>query len=157
MRPHAVSAPKSESPTGVAQRAGSRHGDAAMPRAGRRPAPRPAHENVFSSGDPKADKKVARGRMTIDATLDLHGHTQASAHVALRRFIIAAHGRGDRCVLVITGKGNPAAPDRGVLRARFRDWIEEEDLRARIARAAAAHQRHGGDGAYYVFLKRGAH
>jgi DNA-nicking Smr family endonuclease len=57
--------------------------------------------------------------------------------------------------LVITGKGDPASPGSGVLRVRFRDWLAEDALRVRIARASEAHRRHGGAGAFYVFLKGG--
>lgn len=109
----------------------------------------------FHAGDPKLDRRAGRGRLPIDAKLDLHGHTQASARRALEAFLIAAARRGDRCVIVVTGKGRPDAEGRGagVLRARLRDWLREDPLRALIARASPAHRRHGGDGAVYVFLK----
>lgn len=105
----------------------------------------------FSAGDPAMERRASRGRAEIDARLDLHGHTQTSAHNALRRFIEQRRARGDRCLLVITGKG---VAGQGVLRERVRAWISEPDLRAHIARAAEAHQRHGGAGAVYLFLRR---
>ncbi|VAW10984.1 hypothetical protein MNBD_ALPHA09-1151, partial [hydrothermal vent metagenome] len=49
---------------------------------------------------------MRRGRIDVDGTLDLHGMTQSHAHMALRGFLIAAQARGDRLVLVITGKGS---------------------------------------------------
>jgi DNA-nicking Smr family endonuclease len=107
--------------------------------------------------------------MPVDAVLDLHGHTQRTAYGALLRFVTDAHAHGARCLLVITGKGAPsisagisehsrgeklAGAGRGVLRSRFAGWLEEEPLRRLVSRASPAHQRHGGAGAFYIFLKR---
>jgi len=121
--------------------------------------PSPSREDPFQSGDPKVDRRAARGRMTIDATFDLHGHNQASARPALYGFLLEARRRGHRCVLVITGKGAGKAMgdgrSRGVLYQRLRDWLREEDFRQHITRASPAHQKHGGDGACYLFLKSG--
>ena len=117
-------------------------------------APRPQRHDPFSAGDPKADRMVRRGRRSIDATFDLHGHTQVTARAALYGFLLEARARGHSCVLIITGKGGSLDhAGRGVLRTRFRDWLAEDAFRQHIIRAAAAHPRHGGGGAFYVFLK----
>ncbi len=108
--------------------------------------------HAAQAGDPQLDRRAARGRMPIDATLDLHGYYQAGAHAALRAFIADANARRYRCVLVITGKGAQSSGS-GILRRRFLEWVEEPDLRQAIARIAQAHPRHGGAGAFYVFLK----
>ncbi|MEM8770007.1 MAG: Smr/MutS family protein [Pseudomonadota bacterium] len=108
--------------------------------------------NPFAAGDPKLDRLAARGRRPIDARLDLHGHTQASARTLLIRFIHEARNRGFRSVLIITGKGDQARGG-GVLRTRFQDWVREEPLRGQISRVSQAGLRHGGAGAFYVFLK----
>lgn len=115
----------------------------------------------FRGGDPRADRDVRRGRTPIDAVIDLHGHTQVTARKTLLAFLINARLADKRCVLVITGKGaspsplsNPASIGRGVLRARLGDWLKEEAFRELVVRASPAHQKHGGGGAFYVFLKR---
>jgi len=95
-------------------------------------------------------RRVRRGQSEIDARLDLHGHTQDTAHRELIEFILHESAFGSRCVLVITGKGRLGA---GVLRARLFDWIGDPDLRPLIAGYARAHLRHGGDGATYIFLR----
>ena len=121
------------------------------------PAPRPC---VFSAGDPRIERHVRRGRRTIDATFDLHGHTQASARGALLGFLLEARARGHRCVLVITGKGAPGSagmagrPSRGVLKTRLQEWLNEPDFRRHVIRASQSDPRHGGGGAFYVFLKK---
>jgi DNA-nicking Smr family endonuclease len=112
--------------------------------------------DAFSAGDPRFDRHASRGRLPIDATFDLHGHNQASARAALYGFLLEARRRGHRCVLVITGKGAREIAGRktgGVLQAKLRDWLMEDAFRQHIVRASAAHPRHGGSGAAYLFLK----
>lgn len=99
--------------------------------------------------DRGGEKRVRRGKLEIDATLDLHGHTQETGRSALLRFVQAAHSRGDRTIIVVTGAGRAG---QGVLRQRLPDWLAE--LRPFIAGYAQAHRQHGGAGAFYVFLKR---
>ena len=97
------------------------------------------------------EKKIRRGQTSISATLDLHGHTQVTAAATLESFLASQRRQGARCVLVITGKGKLGA---GVLRRRFMDWITSKDAGALVSGYAQAHQRHGGSGAFYVFLRR---
>lgn len=124
------------------------------------PAPRSAAApatHPFHAGDPAFDRRAGRGRLPIEAVLDLHGHSQASAHGALNRFVAGWHARGARCLLVITGKGGvrrDGTEIRGVLRQRFEEWLTEEPLRRLVSRASPAYRHHGGAGAFYVFLKQ---
>jgi DNA-nicking Smr family endonuclease len=97
------------------------------------------------------EKRIRRGQAPIHARLDLHGHTQASAQSTLLDFVIRERHAGARCVLVITGKGRSG---EGVIRQRFRDWLESPLARQHVSGFATAHQKHGGDGAFYVFLRR---
>ncbi len=96
------------------------------------------------------DKKVRRGRVEIDAKIDLHDMTQAEAKPALCKAIIRASNRNYQCVLVVTGKGLRL---NGVLRRNFPYWIQDPQIRPLIATYAQAHIRHGGLGAWYVFIK----
>ncbi len=96
------------------------------------------------------DKKVRRGRVNPDITLDLHDLSQVQARSRLKTQLIRAYNRNIRTVLVITGKGLRM---EGVLRRAFPDWMQDPDIRPIIAGFAQAHQRHGGAGAWYVFLK----
>jgi DNA-nicking Smr family endonuclease len=100
--------------------------------------------------DLSGQRRIRRGQSEIDARLDLHGHTQDTAHRELIEFILHESAAGSRCVLVITGKGRLGA---GILRARLQDWIANPDLRPVIAGYARAHPRHGGEGAAYIFLR----
>ena len=99
-----------------------------------------------------ADKRTRRGKISIDRRIDLHDMTQDVARDALLGAIISARSKHQRCVLVITGKGGLSY--KGVLRRMFPIWLAAPDIRPHIASYAQAHQRHGGNGAWYVFLKR---
>ena len=97
------------------------------------------------------EKRVRRGKLGIGASLDLHGHTQASAHAALIRFLRAAQNRAEATVIVITGVGRGG---EGVLKRALPDWLAGPDLRGLVSGFAQAHRTHGGAGAYYVFIRR---
>ncbi|HTQ84424.1 MAG TPA: Smr/MutS family protein [Pseudolabrys sp.] len=96
--------------------------------------------------------RVARGHEAIDGRLDLHGLTQSEAHAALLRFLRAASARGARLVLVITGKGGDDG--RGILRRQLPHWLALPDLRALVVGFEQASTRHGGEGAWYISVRR---
>ncbi|WP_406720218.1 MULTISPECIES: Smr/MutS family protein [Thioclava] len=110
--------------------------------------------------DHKAHKAMTRGKLVPDAKIDLHGMTQAEAHPELIRFILRAQDHGHRLVLVITGKGkvvedwDPIPTRRGVLRHQVPQWLRLPPLGPVVMQVSQAHQRHGGEGAYYVYLRR---
>lgn len=111
--------------------------------------------------EPNLKQRLQRGREEIDGTIDLHGMRQVEAHAALTRFIHARSARGDRTLLVITGKGLKKLGDdaaviveRGVLRAMLPVWLTEPNLAPLVAGWDSAAQGHGGDGAFYVRLRR---
>jgi len=105
-------------------------------------------------------KKMVRGKLAPEARIDLHGLTLASAHPRLTRFILDAHAQGKRLVLVITGKGRDRDNDgpipirRGVLRHQVPSWLTAPPLGAVVLDIRTAHLKHGGEGAFYVYLKR---
>jgi DNA-nicking Smr family endonuclease len=101
--------------------------------------------------DVNQDKRVRRGRVVIDTKIDLHDMTQTLARPALHKAIIRAANRNKTCLLVVTGKG---LRGDGVLRRNFPIWIADPAVRPLIASYAPAHLKHGGGGAWYVFLKR---
>jgi DNA-nicking Smr family endonuclease len=96
------------------------------------------------------EKRVRRGRLAIAARFDLHGHTQVSAARALPDFLERQQADGARCVLVITGKGREG---QGVLRRNFLLWLESPPARRLVSGYAESHPKHGGAGAFYVFLR----
>ena len=86
--------------------------------------------------------------------------TSARAHAACLGFLSDCLSRGLRFVLVITGKGARGPergffePRRGILREQLPGWLRASPLRGHIIGIYEAHQRHGGRGAFYIYLKR---
>ena len=113
--------------------------------------------------DRRTADRLRKGDRVPDARIDLHGMTVERAHPALMRFVADALARNFRCVLVITGKGGRSelgddAPfmrrDRGVLRQHAPRWLLAGPHARQIVGIYAAHRRHGGEGAFYVYLKK---
>ncbi len=100
---------------------------------------------------------LRRGGIEIDAHLDLHGFTRGDAARKVAAFLAQSAHRGLRCVLVITGQGrsDPLAEARGVLRRELEDWLNEPATRPSVLACVPARGRDGGQGAFYVLLRRG--
>lgn len=110
--------------------------------------------------DAKTFGKMTRGKLAPQARIDLHGMTIAQAQPELVRFIMSAAQRQLRLVLVITGKGKSKPsygpiPERiGVLKHNVPQWLRQAPISQIVMDVAPAHQKHGGGGAYYVYLRR---
>lgn len=116
--------------------------------------------------DRKKVRKIRSGQVDIEARIDLHGMRQDEAHVALVRFLHRCQAKGQRWVLVITGKGklttsDPDAPfdmtqqrERGVLKRNVPRWLDEADLRPLVVSYTTAAIQHGGEGAFYIHLRK---
>ncbi len=104
------------------------------------------------------DRQIARGVVVPDSTLDLHGHTLHSAHALLDTGLERAVARGDRVLLLVTGR--PPRPEserphaRGAIRAAVADWLAASRHAGAIAAVRGAHPRHGGAGALYLVFRR---
>jgi len=103
--------------------------------------------------EPRRKQRLSRERDPIEARIDLHGFGRFEAEDQLRGFLTSCQARGMRAVLVITGQGRLGG---GVIRASFAEWMQSPALRGVVSGFTVAHQRHGGNGAFYVTLKRRA-
>ncbi|MDJ0821944.1 MAG: Smr/MutS family protein [Paracoccaceae bacterium] len=110
--------------------------------------------------DTKAFARLKRGKLVPEARIDLHGMTLDRAFPALTQFILSSQARGLRLVLVITGKGqredpyDPMPRRRGVLKQQVPQWLRMAPLGQAVLQVSEAHRKHGGEGAYYVYLRR---
>ncbi|MEM7423430.1 MAG: Smr/MutS family protein [Pseudomonadota bacterium] len=113
--------------------------------------------------DRRSADRLRRGKRAPDATIDLHGMSAARAHGACLTFLSGAIARGLRVVLVITGKGGRSMSDddaewmassRGILRSALPGWLRASPLGGQIVGVYEASAKHGGSGAFYVYLKR---
>jgi len=96
---------------------------------------------------------LSRGHLQLEARIDLHGLIQGEAHGILLDFLMRAHDRGLRHVLVITGKGSSLGSD-GALKRAVPLWFSKPEYRYLISSYEQAAQHHGGEGALYVRLSR---
>lgn len=99
----------------------------------------------------ESERQVKRGKVRIDDTCDLHFYSENVAHVIMKEFVVRKRREGCRCVLVITGKGHGG---EGRIRRSFRLWLETKEAYSLISGYSPAHYKHGGEGAFYLFLRR---
>ena len=109
------------------------------------------------SFDRDVDRALSKGKRAIEAKLDLHGMTLTAAERAVAHFLADSSAQNRRVVLIVTGKGLRLEGGRvfgGRIRAEFSGWLARPENRARVAGVRPAHPRHGGNGAFYVLLRR---
>jgi DNA-nicking Smr family endonuclease len=154
-----ASTPTSQAPTSGKASAATREPSAApVAKAKSRP-PAP-----LADFDRRKVRQIASGKIEVEARIDLHGSRQRDARARLHAFLLAAHAKGHKTVLVITGKGGEEPADglgslmgerqRGVIRRNVPHWLEDPDLRAVVLSYTQAGPRHGGAGALYVQLRK---
>lgn len=113
--------------------------------------------------DKRTEMRMRRGKVRLDARIDLHGLSRQEAHRALIAFLRGSQDAGRKSVLVITGKGGrqndeediyAARTEGGILRRAVPKWLNEAPLRAMVHAFSHAAPKDGGVGALYVMLKR---
>ncbi|MGH6696370.1 Smr/MutS family protein [Sphingopyxis sp.] len=136
---------------------------AAAPRAPvKLPPPRRTHQAATLDGH--WDRRLRKGLVRPDLSIDLHGHTLASAQTLLDDAIGRGLMRGARVLLVVAGRLRPGADrlpmmhgdprPRGAIRASLPDWLAYSPYADQIVALRPAHISHGGAGAVYVILRR---
>src|SRR5215472_4952671 len=103
---------------------------------------------------PAEVRKLRQGALPVDARLDLHGLSAADAQASLERFLADKRARGERCVLVIHGRGEHSPSGVGVLRGEIAAWLSQGRASSHVAAFATATREDGGQGALYVLLRR---
>lgn len=99
-------------------------------------------------------RRLRRGLVPIDARMDLHGMSAQQARTQLELFLRTTRLRGERCVLVIHGKGEHSPQGAGVLRGEIGAWLSQSAASEHVAAFATARSGDGGEGAVYVLLRR---
>ncbi|HEY0597915.1 Smr/MutS family protein [Sphingopyxis sp.] len=140
---------------------------AAAPAAAPRPAaklPPPRRTHQAATLDGHWDRRLRKGLVRPDLSIDLHGHTLASAQALLDEAIGRGLMRGARVLLVVAGRLRPGADrlpqmhgdprPRGAIRASLPDWLAYSPYADQIVALRPAHISHGGAGAVYVILRR---
>lgn len=94
--------------------------------------------------------KLRRGHWSVQAEIDLHGHTATEAHDALADFLDSARQRGFRCVRVVHGKGLTSPNKEPVLKGKVRRWLSHWDD---VLAYCEAPPHAGGGGAVLILLR----
>ncbi|MDZ3830592.1 MAG: Smr/MutS family protein [Sphingopyxis sp.] len=127
------------------------------------PPPRRTHGQATLDGH--WDRRLRKGHVRPDVSIDLHGHSLLSAQALLEEAIGRALLRGARVLLVVAGRLRPGADrlppmhgeprPRGAIRASLADWLAASPHADQVVALRPAHVGHGGAGAVYVILRRG--
>ena len=112
--------------------------------------------------DKKIHTKLKHGLLKPERKLDLHGLIYEKAQFHVKEFIYQAYHDEKRLILIVTGKSRKPLINesffsdsrRGVINRSFPIWLESESLKHLILNVTTAHFSHGGDGAYYVYLRK---
>jgi DNA-nicking Smr family endonuclease len=99
-------------------------------------------------------RRLRRGALPVDARLDLHGMSVQQARAQLELFLRTMRSRGERCVLVIHGKGVHSPEGTGALRGEIAAWLSQSAASEYVAAFSTARSADGGEGAVYVLLRR---
>jgi DNA-nicking Smr family endonuclease len=99
-------------------------------------------------------RKLRQGIFPIDARVDLHGLGASDARQAVETFVREKRAAGEKCLLIVHGKGEHSPRGQGVLRHEMAGWLAEGPASEHVAAFATATRDDGGEGAVYVLLRR---
>ncbi len=111
----------------------------------------------------KTNKMLKKGRVQINKKIDFHGNSLIEAKQIFDHTINDCFQNGSRCILFITGKGLKQEGKseseknklyRGKIREEFLFWVREKKHSNKILNVQQASIRHGGDGAFFVYLRK---
>ena len=109
-------------------------------------------------------KGIKKGSFHIDKKIDFHGKSLLESEEQFNKIIIESYNSGQRCLLFITGKGLFKSKNyeesykpklyHGIIRASFVEWARSKKFSKYILSFEQASIEHGGDGAFYVYLRK---
>ena len=109
-------------------------------------------------------KGIKKGSFHIDKKIDFHGKSLLESEEQFNNTIIESYNSGQRCLLFVTGKGlfklknyeESYKPKlyHGIIRTSFVEWARSKKFSKYILSFEQASIEHGGDGAFYVYLRK---
>ena len=123
-------------------------------------------KSILSLIAPKTDidiersklRRIKNGKIIIEGTLDLHGLSLKKAESMLRLYVGDGLRQKKRLLLIITGKGSNSKPNiHGktlTIKSELKNWLSDSFYSDKVQYISKALDRHGGEGAYYFFLKK---
>ncbi len=120
--------------------------------------PKPLIASPPSTLDGSWDRRIGKGAIIPDVSVDLHGRGLSGAYARLDGALEQAIAQRMRVILLVTGKARShdraSGQGRGAIATVVRDWLAASRHAASISAVRNAHPRHGGTGALYIVLKR---
>ena len=105
-------------------------------------------------------RRIKRVHFRGAQKIDLHGKTRQQALLALRSFVVTSYQNGLSEILVVTGRGRKVwewEKQEGVLHRSLGAMLEDREIAPYvISPPRQASVPHGGEGAWYVRLRRNA-
>ena len=122
-------------------------------------------ENFISRNEklPNKDLKHKKENHYITKSIDLHGYTLEEANKSIQDFINKSYEDNINKLIVVTGKGlhsnNEKDPyvskELSILKHSVPEFIKKNmELSKKIYEIKGANIEDGGDGAFYIYLKR---
>jgi len=109
-------------------------------------------------------KGIKKGLFNIDKKIDFHGKTLIESEEKFTSTILDCYNSDQRFLLFITGKGlfkskNPENKDNpklyhSVIRSSLVMWAKSNKFSKYILSFEQASIKHGGEGAFYVYLRK---
>ncbi len=123
----------------------------------------------FLQNDEKLDNKDLKKeikKFQKTRSLDLHGYTLVEANEEIERFIKKNYKEGVEKLIIVTGKGIHSQNEKdpyiskklGILKYSIPNFIENnKSLFSIIKHMQPAKIEDGGEGAFYIYLKKNGH
>ena len=109
------------------------------------------------------NKKLKKNKIPINRKIDFHGCSLDEASKVFFNTINDCFSKNFRCILFITGKGSikketDHSQDTklyyGKIRNNFLNWVNHNSVQSKILNVQQANIKTGGDGAFYVYLRK---
>jgi DNA-nicking Smr family endonuclease len=120
------------------------------------------HINILKVQKTKMNKKLKKGKIPINKKIDFHGLTLTQAKKIFFQTVDECYYSNKRCLLFVTGKGvvknnyetftNKLY--QGKIRNHFVEWTNENEVSNKVLNVEPAGPSHGGDGAFFVYLRK---
>jgi len=111
-------------------------------------------EGAVAGLDRRLLRRLRSGDFAFQSHLDLHGMKTDEARLAIDRFLHQAHQHGQRCVLIVHGRGLNSKDQVPVLKHRVAGWLARGAWARLVLAFSSARPCDGGAGALYVLLRR---
>ena len=115
----------------------------------------------------KTNKMLKKGQISIDKKIDFHGKILTEAEDEFHKTVLNSYNQKKRCLLFVTGKGLHKQKNLlddslnkspklyyGKIREAFLNWVKKPELAKYILSIEKAGFEYGGDGAFFVYLRK---